>query len=63
MGVWKWLVSGNKTSVEICEINNIGYLQKLIYTERNKKNYATIFTPIDSPHQALSKHPKIITIN
>ena len=43
--------------VGICEINNIEYLQKLICTEEIK-NYATIFTPIDSTHQTLSNHPK-----
>ena len=44
MCVWKWFVSGNKMSVEICEINNIEYLQKLIYTERNKKLCNNIYT-------------------
>ena len=39
--------------IETCEI--IAYLQKLIHTERD---YATIFTPFDSSHQALSNHPK-----
>ena len=42
---------------EICEMNHIEYLQKLIRTERNQ-NYATKFTTIDSPHQALSNHLK-----
>ena len=36
--------SGNKVFLEICEINNIEYLQKLICTERNEKLCNNIYT-------------------
>ena len=51
---------GNKMFIKICEINNIEYLQKLIYTEKEFKTmqqYLHLLI-LHTKHEALSNHPK-----
>ena len=52
---------GNKISAKICDMNNVEYLQKFIYTEIMWKICNNVST--DFLHPALSNHPKINTTN